>query len=102
MEVFMVLVRNIFQLKFGKMKEAMMLWKEAEGVLRAVGHSPSRITTDLSGQFYTMVVENVYDSVTSYDQANAEMAKSDAWSRWYQKFVPLVESGRREIHSIVG
>ena len=98
----MILVRNIFQLKFGKMKEAMMLWKEAESVLRAVGHSPTRITTDLSGQFYVLVVENVYDSLAAYDQANAEMGKHDAWNRWYQKFVPLVESGRRELFTVVG
>jgi hypothetical protein len=98
----MILVRNIFQLKFGKMKEAMTLWKEAETVLRSVGHSPSRITTDLSGQFYTLVIENTYDSLTAYDKANADMGGSKEWANWYQKFTPLVEVGRREIYSIVG
>jgi hypothetical protein len=27
---------------------------------------------------------------------------NDEWHKWYQKLVPLVESGRREIFTIVG
>ena len=97
----MILVRNIFEVKFGKMKDAMMLWKDADTLLKTVGHTPNRITTDLSGQFYTLVVESVYDSLTAYDKANAEMGRNGEWSKWYQKFVPLVESGRRELYTIV-
>jgi hypothetical protein len=97
----MILVRNIFEVKFGKMKDAMTLWKDADTVLKAVGHVPSRITTDLSGKFYTLVVENTYDSLSAYDKANAEMGRHEEWHRWYQKFVPLVESGRRELHTII-
>jgi hypothetical protein len=100
-EIPMILVRNIFEVKFGKMKDAMTLWKDADSLLKAVGHKPQRIATDLSGKFYTLVVENVYDSLTEYDKANAEMGKRDEWNKWYQKFVPLVESGRRELYTIV-
>ncbi len=27
---------------------------------------------------------------------------SEEWKKWYQKFVPLVESGYREVFNVVG
>ena len=34
----MILVRDIFQLKFGKAKEAIALWQEGKEIAREVGH----------------------------------------------------------------
>ena len=97
----MILVRDIFQLKFGKARDAQMLWKEGASILRKADVNVSRVLTDLTGQYYTMVMESTYDSLSAFDAAMKSEMGSDDWRAFYQKFVPLVDSGRREIFTIV-
>jgi hypothetical protein len=60
MEVSMVVVRNVFRLKFGKTREAVALVKEGlaiqQRVLSGVEFS-TRLLTDVTGPFYTLVLE---------------------------------------------
>jgi hypothetical protein len=97
----MILVRDIFQLKFGKAKEAITLWKEGTKILKKADINVSRILTDLTGQYYTLIMESTYDSLTAFDAAMKKEVATDEWKAHYQKFVVLVDSGRREIFNIV-
>lgn len=97
----MILVRNVFQLKFGKAKDAKELWKVGSAIAKKVGFGSSRAMTDLTGSFYTFVMENTFDSLSAYDKAMKDILGNNEWSSWYQKFIPLVESGRREIYTIL-
>jgi hypothetical protein len=97
----MILVRDIFQLKFGKAREALAIWKEGTKILRKNDINVSRVLTDLTGQYYTLIMESTYDSLSAFDNAMKTEVASDEWKAHYQKFVPLVESGRREIFTIV-
>jgi hypothetical protein len=59
-----------------------------------------RLLTDLSGPFYTLVLETTHKDLASLDaDMRAEMSQA-AFGAWYQKFIPLVESGSREIYTI--
>ena len=58
----MVVIRNVFHLKFGKAREAVALFKEGIAIQKKLGASAgidvsSRLLTDLSGPFYTVVLE---------------------------------------------
>jgi hypothetical protein len=97
----MILVRDIFQLKFGKAREALSLWKEGREILNKADYTVDRILTDLTGPYYTLVMESTYDNLTQYDKALSSESGSDEWKAFYQKFVALVDSGRREIFTIV-
>lgn len=97
----MILVRDVFQLKFGKAKEAVTLWKEGKTILQAKGHAPQRVLTDLVGTFYTFVFEGEYENLAAFEKDIQESMKQPDWQAWYQKFMPLVESGHREIFNIV-
>lgn len=97
----MILVRNVFQLKFGKAREATALMKENEALLKKHGGAQIRYLTDLTGQFYTLVMEITYKSLTDLEQSQKETMGAKEFSDWYQKFIPLVESGHREIFSIL-
>jgi len=97
----MILVRDVFQLKFGKAKEAKALAKEGGEIEKRHGYGPSRILTDLTGPYYTLVMETTYDSLAAYEKALKDTMSAKEFGEWYQKFVPLVDSGRREIYSIV-
>ena len=95
----MIVVRDIFQVKFGKMKEAKDIWKEMMKAMPATAGGKPRILTDLTGQYYTLVMENTHKDLADYE---ASMRRDmPAIGPLYQKFVPLVDSGRREIFTIV-
>jgi hypothetical protein len=97
----MILVRDIFQLKFGKAKEAKALMKEMSEVERRYGYGPSRILTDLTGPYYTMVMETTYENLGAFEAALKNTMGAKEFGEWYQKFVPFVDSGRREIFTIL-
>lgn len=97
----MILVRDIFQLKFGKAKEAKALAKEMGELRMKYGHAPTRFMTDLVGPYYTFVMEATHENLSVYEKAMKDTMGAKEFGEWYQKFVPLVESGRREIFTIV-
>ena len=98
----MIVVRNVFRLKFGKSREAVALLKEGIAIQKRAGADmQQRIMTDLVGTFYTLVLEL---TVSSMGELEAKMPKVWAdkdWQAYYQKFSALVESGYREIFTIV-
>jgi len=96
----MIVVRNVFQLKFGKAKEVKALWKEGSKISKKYG-GPSRAMTDYVGPFYTFVLESTYKNLTDYEKALNKILGAREWGRWYEKFMPLVESGYREIYTIL-
>jgi hypothetical protein len=97
----MILVRNVFQLKFGKAKEAVDLIKKGVTLQKKAGFNSQRLLTDVSGPYYTLVMETSYPDLKEFEKAHQKVASSQEWKKWYQTFVPLVESGRREIFSVV-
>jgi hypothetical protein len=94
----MVLVREIFELKFGKMKEARALWKEMGKV--APMPPGSRVLTDLTGRYYTLVIESPHADLAAFETSLRREMSAPGMGEWYQKFTALVESGRREIFTI--
>ena len=98
----MILVRNVFQLKFGKAKEAVALLKEGIAIQKRAGAEMNqRIMTDLVGTFYTLVLELTVPSMSALEANMPKVWADKDWQAYYQKFIELVESGYREIFTIV-
>jgi hypothetical protein len=97
----MILVRDVFQLKFGKAKDAKALWKKGNAINRKLGYGPGRATVDLVGTYYTFVLETTYKDLADYDRALKKVFGVKEWSNWYKQFTPLVESGHREIYTVL-
>ncbi len=97
----MILVREVFQLKFGKTKEATALWKERPVIVEKTGYGPVRALTDLTGSFYTFVVEISFESLADFEKGRQNILGAEEWGKWYQKFAVLLASGRREVFTIV-
>ena len=71
-------------------------------IAREVGHGAAdRLTTDLTGPYYRMVMESTHESLAAFEESMGSIFKYDKWREWYGKFTPLIESGSREIHNIV-
>jgi hypothetical protein len=99
----MIVIRNVFRLKYGKAREALPLVKEALEIQRRVISGvdfSTRVLTDVTGPFYTLVLELTVPSLASFE-ANAPRLFADKdFQANQQKMVPLVDSGHREIFTI--
>jgi hypothetical protein len=94
----MILVRDVFQAKYGKGGELVALFKELSQQAQAV----DRILTDASGPFYTVVTETTLESLAAWEQRMAEIFSLPEFGEWFARMMPLVESGRREFYNIEG
>ena len=94
----MIVVREVFQAKIGQGDGMIALFKEAQQTwLRDLG---SRLLVDLSGRFFTVVVEIEMESLGDWERRMNELfARPDA-ADWFARLTPLVESGRREFYRI--
>jgi hypothetical protein len=98
----MIVVRNVFRLKFGKTKEAVALLKEGIAIQKRAGvEMNQRIMTDLVGTFYTLVLELAVPNMAALETNMPKVMGDKDWQANYQKFSALVESGYREIFTIV-
>lgn len=99
----MIVVRNVFQLKFGKAREAVALMKEGVASQRRVlgeGFS-ARVLTDLTGPFYTLVLEVTAADFAAVESNMPRLFADKEFHANYQKMSELVESGYREVFNIV-
>jgi hypothetical protein len=98
----MIVIRNTFRLKFGKASEAVGILQEGLAIQKRIGMNfPVRMLTDVTGTFYTVVLEITAPNLAAYEaEAPKHMGDKDFQAN-YQKFVALVESGSREIFRVV-
>ena len=100
----MVVIRNVFRLKFGKAREAVALFKESIAIQKRVGagmNFSTRLLTDLTGPFYTVVLEITVPDLATFQTEAPKLMGDKEWHAVYDKITPLVESGSREIFTIV-
>ncbi len=98
----MILVRDIFYLKFGKAKDAKALMAEAKGLEEKYGFSNTRVLTDLvTNHSYTLILESSWENLSTWESSMKAGLGADDWQKWYLKFIPLCESAYREILNIV-
>jgi len=99
----MILVRNVFKLKFGQAKEAIAAWKDIMALAKKLGFpaKSSRLLTDLVGDFYTVVFEHTFDSLSDLETSSKTMMGKPEWQAAYAKIVAVTESDHREVFNIV-
>src|SRR5678815_4107144 len=99
-ELTMVVIRNVFRLKFGKAREAVGLFKEGVAIQKRVGAGlefSTRLLTDVTGPFYTVVLEITVPNLAAFEGAAPSLMADKDWQANYQKICLLVESGYRDI-----
>jgi hypothetical protein len=97
----MIVVRNVFHLKFGKAKDGVALMKEAITIQKKMGVDVSqRLMTDLTGPFYTLVLEITVPNLAALETQMPRIMGNKDFQANYQKFAELVHTGYREIFTI--
>ena len=92
----MILVRTVFQAKWGKAHELVAAFKER---MRSADRRP-RILTDLSGPFNTVVLEGEHESLAAWERFRAEMFANPQFAPGSGRIDELVESGRMAYYTI--
>lgn len=93
----MILVRDVFQAKYGRGDDLVALFKAFP---KDIPYK-FRILTDASGAFFTVVTEIVVENFAEYERLLSVEFGSPEFAPWFEKMVPLVETGRREFYNIV-
>jgi hypothetical protein len=102
LEDIMIVVRNVFRIKFGQSKPAVAAFKEGRALIKKIGMiAESRLLTDLVGTSYTIVHELQFANLAAFEQEMKKITGSAEWRTWYETFIPYAESGSREIFNIV-
>ena len=98
----MILIRQVFQAKWGKAAEFASLMAEGNREIgKALGQDhPWRILTDLSGPFHRVVLEIELESMAQWEQLRNQMFQNPEIGQRMAQGNELVESGRSEIYTI--
>jgi hypothetical protein len=94
----MMLVRGVFQAKYGKSGDLVALFTEAHE--KWPEQYADRILTDASGPFFSVVVETKVESLAEWERRSAEFFALPEFGDWFARMIPLVESGSREFYNI--
>ena len=85
----MIVIRNVFRLKFGQAREAVALAKQGltipEGVMTGVDHS-SRLLTDVTGPFYTLVLELTVPEFSSFETTRRDCSGTRSGRRTIRRW----------------
>jgi hypothetical protein len=98
----MIVIRNVFHLKFGKTREALAVLKEGIAIQKRAGAEfNARLLTDITGPFYTIVLELTVPGMSYFETDMPKMMSNPDWQANYQKLLPLVESGHRKLYTLI-
>ncbi len=98
----MILVRQVFQAKFGHAAEAAAMMAEGmRGARDLVGMSPRwRVLTDLSGPFDTVVLEVEAESLAQWEEARSRLFSNPHFQEQQRGGRELFVAGRNELYTI--
>jgi hypothetical protein len=96
----MILVRDVFQAKYGQGGNLVALFKEVKEKWPESAQYGYRILTDVSGPFFTVVTETEVAGLAEWERLIGEVFSLPEFGEWFTRMTPLVESGRREFYHI--
>ena len=96
----MIIVRDVFQAKYGKGSDLAALFKEAKEKWSTQYQYAPRVLTDASGPFFTVVTETEFENLAAFEQKSGEIFSTPEFGDWFGRMTQLVESGRREFYNI--
>ena len=97
----MIVVRNTFHIQPERMKDAVGLVKEGRALVERLGFPIPRVMVDVAAEFYTLVLDTEFASLTDFETRLPQNFASSEWQAWYARFTPLVRGGRREIFRVL-
>lgn len=97
----MLLVRQVFQAKYGRGDELVELFKEWHRTADLPNKDRARILTDATGRFFTVVTEYEVENFAEWEQSFSRMMGTPEMESWFQRMTDVTEGGSREFYNIV-
>lgn len=94
----MIQVRETYQVKFGKIDQAVEHFMGFPG--SRAGAGAYEVLTDLSGEMYSLVTGLHVDSLAAWEKIQAALARGKEVQEWFRPFKQYVEDGAREFNSV--
>lgn len=98
----MIQIRDVLQVKFGKVDQAVELFSNQPEVDPGV-IMPGRffeVLTDISGKMYTLVSQYVVDNLSEYETLRAQQFAAPKFDDWFSQFQLFIEGGQREYYNV--
>jgi hypothetical protein len=100
----MIQVRDVFQVKFGSIDQAVALFARLPKV--SPGHAAAsnhyHVLTDVSGPMYTLVTELMTENLAEWEKQRDQSFASPDFGEWFKQFQLFVEDGHREYYTHEG
>jgi hypothetical protein len=97
----MIQVRDVFQLKFGRIDQAVSLFQRMPAVAGQID-MPFRqhAMTDISGPMYTFVSELMVESLAHWEKGRAGFLEGPGFDEWFKEFQLIVQNGRQDFFAL--
>ncbi len=96
----MILVRTVFQVKWGRMDEVLAGMAQMRSINEAMGARGVRVLTDLGGPMFTLVQEMEVESLGEWEQKRGELFANPEFQAMAARMPDVFESGRTEFYNI--
>ena len=97
----MILVRQTFQAKYGRVDELVALFREFHQRADVPNRERARILTDASGPFFTVVTEYEAESFAAWEASFQRLMAAPEMGAWFGRMMDVTESGSRDFYNIV-
>ena len=99
----MIQVRDIFQVKFGKIDQATALFSKLPKLsAERASDVHYHILTDISGPMFTLVTELMLPSLAAWEDNRDQLFGTLEFTDWFNQFQLLVQDGRRRFYTVEG
>jgi hypothetical protein len=97
----MIQVRDVYQLKFGRIDQAVSLFKRMPEV---AGHTEAidrfNALTDISGPMYTFVTEQIVQSLSQWEKGRSMFYDRPGFDEWFREFQLIVQTGHQDFYTL--
>ena len=99
----MIEVRTVLQVKFGKIDQAVALFKRVPQFIQDQEETVHyHVLTDISGPMYTLIAEIIIPSLGDWEPTRERLFSHPDYTDWFKEFQLIVEGGRYEFYTIEG
>ena len=100
----MIQVRDVLQVKFGKIDQAVELFTNPSipvpGFIMPAHHF--NVLTDVSGAMYTLVNEFAVQNLGEFEAMRDQQYTLPEFDAWFKQFQLFIEGGRRDYYTVEG
>ncbi len=100
----MIQIRDILQVKFGRIDQAVELFTNPSTPAPAIivpGHH-FEVLTDISGNMYSLINEFVAQDLKEFESMRDQQFAAPEFDPWFKQFQLFIDGGRREYYNVEG